>query len=340
MNKTFDDPDRMRFPSDDYYLKSPEEMAALFPDLPEAIANTEKIAARCEVDFTFGQLQLPYYPIPAPYADDEAYLRHLCEENLPRRYGEVTEKVRERLEYELGIIHRMGYDSYFLIVWDFINYSREHGIGVGPGRGSAAGSIVAYLLGITDLDPLQYDLLFERFLNPERVTMPDIDVDFDYIQRGKVIDYVKERYGYDHVAQIVTFGTMAAKGAIRDVGRVLNLPYAEVAEIAKLVPNELKITLDKAMQESADFRKAYESSEDIRRLIDLARKIEGLCRDCAPSADGLRAGLHLGGHARHGVRQGPRRGARPTQDGLPRLAHADGHQRYDREHREEPPRDG
>ena len=229
---------------------------------------------------------------PAPFADDEAYLRHLCEENLPRRYGAVTERIRERLEYELGIIHRMGYDSYFLIVWDFINYSREHGIGVGPGRGSAAGSIVAYLLGITDLDPLQYDLLFERFLNPERVTMPDIDVDFDYIQRGKVIDYVKERYGYDHVAQIVTFGTMAAKGAIRDVGRVLNLPYAEVAEIAKLVPNELKITLDKAMQESADFRKAYESSEDIRRLIDLARKIEGLPRHSSTHAAGVVIARH------------------------------------------------
>ena len=292
MNKTFDDPDRMRFASDDYYLKSPEEMAALFPDLPEAIANTEKIAARCKVDFEFGHLRLPYYPIPAPYADDEAYLHHLCEENLPRRYATVTEKIRERLEYELGIIHRMGYDSYFLIVWDFINYSREHGIGVGPGRGSAAGSIVAYLLGITNLDPLKYDLLFERFLNPERVTMPDIDVDFDYIQRGKVIDYVKERYGYDHVAQIVTFGTMAAKGAIRDVGRVLNLPYAEVAEIAKLVPNELKITLDKAMQESADFRKAYESSEDVHRLIDLARKIEGLPRHSSTHAAGVVIARH------------------------------------------------
>ena len=287
MSKTIDDPSRMRFASDDYYLKSPEEMAALFSEYPEAITNTEKIAARCQVDFEFGHLQLPYYPIPSPYADDEAYLRHLCEENLPRRYSEITEKVRERLEYELGIIHRMGYDSYFLIVWDFINYSREHGIGVGPGRGSAAGSIVAYLLGITNLDPLKYDLLFERFLNPERVTMPDIDVDFDYIQRGRVIDYVKERYGYDHVAQIVTFGTMAAKGAIRDVGRVLNMPYAEVAEIAGLVPNELKITLDKAMKESADFRRAYEERPEVKRLIDLARKLEGLPRHSSTHAAGV-----------------------------------------------------
>ena len=205
MNKTVEDSDRMRFNSDDYYLKSPGEMEALFKDYPGALANTEKIAARCQVDFEFGKLQLPFYPIPAPFADDEAYLRHLCEERLESHYPEVTQEVRERLEYELGIIHRMGYDSYFLIVWDFINHSRENGIAVGPGRGSAAGSIVAYILGITNLDPLKHDLLFERFLNPERVTMPDIDVDFCYIRRKEVIDYVKERYGYDHVAQIATF---------------------------------------------------------------------------------------------------------------------------------------
>ena len=254
MGKTIDDPARMRFNSDDYYVKSPAEMAELFKDYPEAIANTEKIAARCQVDFEFGHIQLPYYPIPSQYADDEAYLRALCEQALPIRYPKSSEAVIKRLDYELSIIHRMGYDSYFLIVWDFINYSRQHGIGVGPGRGSAAGSIVAYLLGITNLDPLKYELLFERFLNPDRVTMPDIDIDFDYIQRSKVIDYVKERYGYDHVAQIVTFGTMAAKGAVRDVGRVLNMPYSQVADIAKLIPNELKITLDKALKESADLR--------------------------------------------------------------------------------------
>lgn len=287
MGKTIDDPARMRFNSDDYYVKSPAEMAELFKDYPEAIANTEKIAARCQVDFEFGHIQLPYYPIPSQYADDEAYLRALCEQALPDRYPKSSEAVIKRLDYELSIIHRMGYDSYFLIVWDFINYSRQHGIGVGPGRGSAAGSIVAYLLGITNLDPLKYELLFERFLNPDRVTMPDIDIDFDYIQRSKVIDYVKERYGYDHVAQIVTFGTMAAKGAVRDVGRVLNMPYSQVADIAKLIPNELKITLDKALKESADLRKLYDSDADVKKLIDLARKIEGLPRHSSTHAAGV-----------------------------------------------------
>lgn len=287
MGKTIADPARMRFNSDDYYVKSPAEMAELFKDYPEAIANTEKIAARCQVDFEFGHIQLPYYSIPSQYADDEAYLRALCEQALPNRYPKSSEAVIKRLDYELSIIHRMGYDSYFLIVWDFINYSRQHGIGVGPGRGSAAGSIVAYLLGITNLDPLKYELLFERFLNPDRVTMPDIDIDFDYIQRSKVIDYVKERYGYDHVAQIVTFGTMAAKGAVRDVGRVLNMPYSQVADIAKLIPNELKITLDKALKESADFRKLYDSDADVKKLIDLARKIEGLPRHSSTHAAGV-----------------------------------------------------
>lgn len=287
MGKTIADPARMRFNSDDYYVKSPAEMAELFKDYPEAIANTEKIAARCQVDFEFGHIQLPYYPIPSQYADDEAYLRALCEQALPDRYPKSSEAVIKRLDYELSIIHRMGYDSYFLIVWDFINYSRQHGIGVGPGRGSAAGSIVAYLLGITNLDPLKYELLFERFLNPDRVTMPDIDIDFDYIQRSKVIDYVKERYGYDHVAQIVTFGTMAAKGAVRDVGRVLNMPYSQVADIAKLIPNELKITLDKALKESADFRKLYDNDADVKKLIDLARKIEGLPRHSSTHAAGV-----------------------------------------------------
>lgn len=287
MGKTIDDTARMRFNSDDYYVKSPAEMAELFKDYPEAIANTEKIAARCQVDFEFGHIQLPYYPIPSQYADDEAYLRALCEQALPNRYPKSSEAVIKRLDYELSIIHRMGYDSYFLIVWDFINYSRQHGIGVGPGRGSAAGSIVAYLLGITNLDPLKYELLFERFLNPDRVTMPDIDIDFDYIQRSKVIDYVKERYGYDHVAQIVTFGTMAAKGAVRDVGRVLNMPYSQVADIAKLIPNELKITLDKALKESADLRKLYDSDADVKKLIDLARKIEGLPRHSSTHAAGV-----------------------------------------------------
>ena len=285
--RTINDPDRMRFSGPDYYLKSEEEMAALFADYPDALENTAKIAARCQVDFTFGELQLPFYPLPEHFESDDAYLRALCEERLSSRYADVTDEIRTRLDYELDVIHGMGYASYFLIVWDFINYAREHGVEVGPGRGSAAGSIVAYLLGITNIDPLRYALLFERFLNPERVSMPDIDIDFDDINRGRVISYVKERYGEDHVAQIATFGTMGAKGAIRDVGRVLEMSFSEVSTITKLVPAELNITLERALKESSDFRRLYDEDESVRRVIDLARRIEGLPRNISIHAAGV-----------------------------------------------------
>lgn len=283
---TMDDPSRMRFSSDNFYLKSAEEMQVLFAAYPEAITNTVRIAERCKVDFVFGQHYLPNFPLPEGMTD-EMYLRQLCEEKLHTRYESVTDAVRSRLEYELGIIHRMGFDSYFLIVWDFISYARSQSIAVGPGRGSAAGSIVAYILGITDIDPLKYALLFERFLNPERVSMPDIDVDFCYIRRREVIEYVKKRYGDDHVAQIVTFGTMLARGAVRDVGRVLNLPYSDVDRVAKTIPMELGMTLDKALKESADFRQIYEENATSKRLVDLARKIEGLPRQSSTHAAGV-----------------------------------------------------
>ena len=285
--RTINDPDRMRFSGPDYYLKSEEEMAALFADYPEALENTAKIAARCQVDFTFGELQLPFYPLPEHFESDDAYLRALCEERLSSRYADVTDEIRTRLDYELGVIHGMGYASFFLLVWFFIYYARGHGVEVGPGRGSAAGSIVAYLLGITNIDPLRYALLFERFLNPERVSMPDIDIDFDDINRGRVISYVKERYGEDHVAQIATFGTMGAKGAIRDVGRVLEMSFSEVSAITKLVPAELNITLERALKESSDFRRVYDEDENARRVIDLARKIEGLPRNTSIHAAGV-----------------------------------------------------
>ena len=285
--RTINDPDRMRFSGPDYYLKSEEEMAALFADYPEALENTAKIAARCQVDFTFGEPQLPFYPLPVHFESDDAYLRALCEERLSSRYADVTDEIRTRLDYELAVIHGMGYASYFLIVWDFIVYARGHGVEVGPGRGSAAGSIVAYLLGITNIDPLRYALLFERFLNPERVSMPDIDIDFDDINRGRVISYVKERYGEDHVAQIATFGTMGAKGAIRDVGRVLEMSFSEVSAITKLVPAELNITLERALKESSDFRRLYDEDESVRRVIDLARRIEGLPRNISIHAAGV-----------------------------------------------------
>ncbi|BEU87949.1 DNA polymerase III subunit alpha [Selenomonas sp. TAMA-11512] len=284
--KTINDPTRMRYAEGEFYLRSPEEMQALFADYPEALTNTQEIAKRCQVEFTFGQLHLPNFPLPAGMTDTE-YLKQLCEEKLPERYAERTAEIDKRLTYELSVIHQMGYDSYFLIVWDFINYAREQGIPVGPGRGSAAGSIVAYLLGITNLDPLAYDLLFERFLNPERITMPDIDIDFCYIRREEVIDYVKSRYGSDHVAQIITFGTMLAKGAIRDVGRALDMPYAAVDRVAKAIPAELGMTIDKAMKESQDFRQIYEENDENRELVDYARALEGLPRHASTHAAGV-----------------------------------------------------
>ncbi len=284
--RTLDDKERMKFNNDDFYLKSGKEMLDLFKDVPQAITNTLEIAERCNVEFEFGHLHLPNFPLPEGMTDEQ-YLRKLCKEKISNRYDNITEEIKKRLEYELSIIHRMGYDSYFLIVWDFINFARSQNIAVGPGRGSAAGSIVAYILGITDIDPLKYNLLFERFLNPERVTMPDIDIDFCYIRRDEVIEYVKRRYGDDHVAQIITFGTMAAKGAIRDVGRVMNIPYGEVDKIAKLVPQELGITLDKALQESSELRQIYQENLQVRQLIDYARDIEGMPRHSSTHAAGV-----------------------------------------------------
>lgn len=284
--RTLDDKDRMKFYNDDFYLKSGAEMLALFKDTPEAITNTLEIANRCNVSFEFGHLHLPNFPLPEGMTDEQ-YLHKLCKEKIHNRYAEVTEEIQQRLDYELSIIHRMGYDSYFLIVWDFINFARSQNIAVGPGRGSAAGSIVAYILGITDIDPLKYSLLFERFLNPERVTMPDIDIDFCYIRRDEVIEYVKRRYGDDHVAQIITFGTMAAKGAVRDVGRVMNMPYNEVDKIAKLIPQELGMTLDKALKDSSELLTLYQENLEVRKLIDFAKDVEGMPRHSSTHAAGV-----------------------------------------------------
>lgn len=284
--KTVNDPTRMRYAEGEFYLRSSEEMLALFPGHPEYLRHAQEIAERCHVDFSFGELHLPNFPLPEGMTDT-AYLRKLCEEKLPERYEQKTQAIEERLTYELSVIEQMGYDSYFLIVWDFINYARERGIPVGPGRGSAAGSIVSYILGITNLDPLAYDLLFERFLNPERVTMPDIDIDFCYIRREEVIDYVKSRYGSDHVAQIITFGTMLAKGAIRDVGRALDMPYAAVDRVAKAIPAELGMTIDKAMKDSQEFRQIYDENEENRELVDYARALEGLPRHASTHAAGV-----------------------------------------------------
>lgn len=288
MGKTVDEPGRMKFPNDSFYLKNVEEMLALFPDHPDAIQNSLEIADRCNVTFDFGELFLPVFELPDGFTRDADYLKHLCEKSIGWRYGEEpSAEVHARLAYELDVIEKMGFSSYFLIVWDFIKYAREHDIAVGPGRGSAAGSIVAYLLGISNIDPLKYHLLFERFLNPERVTMPDIDVDFCYVKRGKVIDYVAKRYGADHVAQIITFGTMAAKAAIRDVGRALNMSYSEVDRIAKMVPAELGITLDKALHGNSQLREVYEQEAPVKKLIDLARAVEGLPRHASTHAAGI-----------------------------------------------------
>ena len=285
--KTLQDENRMRMTTDQLYVKSEEEMLRIFPNFREAIERTEEIAQRCQVEFDFSTTHLPRFPLPEGVTDDTAYLRSLCEDGIRRLYGEDRTDAWDRLNYELGVIEKMGYVDYFLIVWDFIHYAKTHGVGVGPGRGSGAGSIVAYSLGITEIDPLKYNLLFERFLNPERISMPDIDCDFDYERRGKVIDYVRERYGADHVAQIITFGTMAARAVLRDVGRVLGMSYQQTDSIAKLVPFELNMTLEKALKVSSELRNAYEGDPEVHRMIDMARKLEGMPRNTSTHAAGV-----------------------------------------------------
>lgn len=284
--KKLADEERMRYEGGQYYVKSPEEMAGLFPYALEALENTQKIADRCHVEIEFGVTKLPKYDVPDGYSSWE-YLNKLCFEGLEKCYQPVTEELKERLNYELGIIQEMGYVDYFLIVWDFIKYSKDHDIIVGPGRGSAAGSIVSYTLDITTLDPIKYNLLFERFLNPERVSMPDIDVDFCFERRQEVIDYVVEKYGKDRVVQIVTFGTMAARGVIRDVGRVMDLSYALVDSIAKMIPNELNITIEKALKMNGELRKLYESESEVKTLIDMSKRLEGLPRHTSMHAAGV-----------------------------------------------------
>ncbi len=291
--KKLADEDRMRYVGGQYYVKSEEEMKGLFPYAWEAVENTQRIADRCNVEIEFGVTKLPKYDVPEGY-DSWSYLNKLCTDGLKERYedenkpaGNTGQTLRERLDYELGVIRTMGYVDYFLIVWDFINYAKENGIPVGPGRGSAAGSIVAYCLKITNIDPIRYNLLFERFLNPERVSMPDIDVDFCFERRQEVIDYVGRKYGADKVVQIVTFGTMAAKGVIRDVGRVMDLPYAFVDSIAKMIPNELNITIDRALEMNPEFRNLYNSDEQVKHLIDMCRRLEGLPRHTSMHAAGV-----------------------------------------------------
>ena len=284
--KKVQDEDRMRYEGGQYFVKSPEEMAALFPYAPQALENTQKIADRCHVEIEFGVTKLPKYDVPEGYTSWE-YLNKLCWEGLSKRYQPVTEELKNRMEYELDTIKTMGYVDYFLIVWDFIKFARDHDIMVGPGRGSAAGSLVSYSLGITQLDPIRYQLLFERFLNPERVSMPDIDIDFCFERRQEVIDYVVRKYGKDRVVQIVTFGTLAARGVIRDVGRVLDMPYAQVDVIAKMIPTELNITIDKALKMNPELRKQYEEDPQIKYLIDMSRRLEGLPRHTSMHAAGV-----------------------------------------------------
>ena len=287
--KTVDDENRMRYEPRNFYLRSTEEMEALFSGYPDAVENTQRIADRCQLEFTFGKYHLPEFKLPPGY-DSPTYLRKLCDEGFVRCYGDEKPEYRKQLEYELAMIEKMGFTDYFLIVSDFVNYARKAGIPVGPGRGSAAGSMVAYCLHITDIDPMQYQLYFERFLNPERVSMPDIDMDFGDTRRGEVVDYVRRKYGDDHVAQIVTFGTMAARGAIRDVGRALNMTYAEVDAVAKLVPSgpgALHITLDDSLRLSKQLSDLYEADERVKRLIDMAKALEGMPRHASTHAAGV-----------------------------------------------------
>ena len=284
--KKLADEDRMRYEGGQYYVKSEEEMKALFPYALQALENTQKIADRCHVEIEFGHTKVPHFDVPEGY-DSWTYLNKLCHEGLDKRYGADAPKYLQKLDDELAVIKNMGYVDYFLIVWDFIHYAREHDIMVGPGRGSAAGSLVSYTTGITDIDPIRYNLIFERFLNPERVSMPDIDVDFCFERRQEVIDYVVEKYGKDCVTQIVTFGTLAARGVIRDVGRVMDLPYNFVDTIAKAIPNELGITIDKALLMNPELRGMYESDESVKKLIDMSRRLEGLPRHTSMHAAGV-----------------------------------------------------
>ena len=284
--KRVTDENRMRYEGGQYYCKSEEEMRALFPYAQEAIDNTHKIAQRCNVEIEFGVTKLPKYEVPEGY-DSWGYLNKLCLDGMEKRYPKDDGTLKKRLEYELDVIHNMGYVDYFLIVWDFIHFARSHNIMVGPGRGSAAGSIVAYCLEITNIDPIRYDLLFERFLNPERVSMPDIDIDFCFERRQEVIDYVVEKYGKDQVVQIVTFGTMAAKGVVRDVGRVLDMPYARCDAIAKMIPTDLGMTLEKALKQNPELREAYQQDDEVKYLIDMAMRLEGLPRHTSMHAAGV-----------------------------------------------------
>ena len=283
---TIDDEKRMRFPNDQFYLKSEDEMRKIFAYAPEAIENTHRIAMECNVEFIFGDYHLPEF-IPPEGLTNAQYLRQLCQKGLAQRYDRVTAELQERLDYELSVIENMGYVEYFLIVWDFIDFAKRNGIMVGPGRGSAAGSLVAYTLHITDLDPIRYSLIFERFLNPERVSMPDIDIDFCIERRGEVIDYVKRKYGEENVSQIITFGTMKAKAAVRDVGRALNLSYAEADKVAKAIPFDLKMTIDKALDMNPELRAMYEGDERIAKVLDMSRAIEGMPRHASTHAAGV-----------------------------------------------------
>ena len=284
--KKVTDQNRMRYEGGQFYLKSPEEMAEIFPYALEALENTHKIAERCFVEIEFGNYKLPKYDVPDGYTAWE-YLRKLCFEGLDKRYGNPSEELKERLEYELDTIHSMGFVDYFLIVWDFIKYAKDHDIMVGPGRGSAAGSIVSYCLEITDIDPIRFNLLFERFLNPERLTMPDIDIDFCFERRQEVIDYVVRKYGTDRVVQIVTFGTMAAKGVIRDVGRALDMPYSAVDVVAKMIPTDLGMTIEKALKQNKELHNLYENDSEVKELIDMSLRLEGLPRHTSMHAAGV-----------------------------------------------------
>ena len=297
--KKMSDEDRMRFETDELYIKSPEEMSDYFSNVPEAIENTVKIAEKCNVEFEFGHTILPNYDVPEGFETHYDYIENLTKKGLIKRYGKeneanleeaynsLPEEITKRSEYELGVIKKMGYVDYFLIVWDYINFAKTHDIPVGPGRGSGAGSIVAYAIGITDIDPIKYNLLFERFLNPERISMPDFDVDFCYEKRDKVIEYVCEKYGYDHVSQIITFGTMSARMVIRDVARVLDVPYAEADKLAKMIPNEIHITIKKAMEQNRELRDLYESDAEIKKLLDIAMALEGMPRQASTHACGI-----------------------------------------------------